>query len=38
MINVKYAEGNSKQKGKHAAGVRVCNELKVKACGIEIGR
>lgn len=36
MINVKYAEGHAKQKGKHAAGVIVCNEPIVEYCGIDM--
>ena len=35
MINVKYAEGHAKQKGKHAAGIIVCNEPIVEYCGID---
>lgn len=35
MINVKYAEGHAKQKGKHAAGVIVCNEPIVNYCGVD---
>jgi len=36
MINVKYAEGHAKQKGKHAAGVIVCNDPIVEYCGIDM--
>ena len=35
MINVKYIEGHAKQKGKHAAGIIVCNEPIVEYCGID---
>jgi DNA-directed DNA polymerase III PolC len=35
MINVKYAEGHAKQKGKHAAGIIVCNDPIVEYCGID---
>ena len=36
MLNVKYAEGHCKQKGKHAAGIIVCNEPIVEYCGIDM--
>lgn len=36
MLNTKYIEGHAKQKGKHAAGVIVCNDPIVEYCGIDI--
>ena len=35
MLNVKYIENHAKTKGKHAAGVIVCNENLTEYCGVD---
>ena len=35
MINVKYIENHAKNKGRHAAGVIVCNEKLTEYCGVD---
>lgn len=36
MEHVKYIEGHAKNKGKHAAGVIVCNDSLTNYCGIDV--
>ena len=35
MLNVQYIEGHAKNKGKHAAGVIICNDKLTEYCGVD---